>query len=156
MYHLARVAHQETVNKMGASNLAVIFAPCILRRNQAVHAQEQLQDVQKQAMCVQMLIEEKLKQYKDTLNQIVELEHASEKVSENLRRIEGKDVKMSLIMLIEHRRSSAASAELRAVQERAELALAECQQIAASGSQPNIETARQLFSEQLEFLDNEK
>lgn len=94
-----------------------------------------------------MLIEEKLRQYKDTLNQIVELEHASEKVSENLRRIE------------EHRRSSAASADLRVVQEKVELAaekLAECQQIAASGSQPNIETARQLFSEQLEFLDNEK
>lgn len=94
-----------------------------------------------------MLIEEKLRQYKDTLNQIVELEHASEKVTENLRRIE------------EHRRSSATSVDLRAVQEKAELAaekLAECQQSAASGSFPNIETARQLFNEQLEFLDNEK
>lgn len=37
MYHLARVAHQETVNKMGPSNLAVIFAPCILRRNQVAY-----------------------------------------------------------------------------------------------------------------------
>lgn len=45
-----------------------------------VHAQEQLMDVQKQAVCVQTLIEEKLKQYRSTLTQIVELEHASEKV----------------------------------------------------------------------------
>lgn len=148
MYHLARIAHQETVNKMGPSNLAVIFAPCILRRTETVHAQEQLQDVQKQAICVQMLIEEKLRQYKDTLNQIVELEQASEKVSENLRRIE------------EHRRSSANSADLRYIQEKAELAtekMVECEKIIANGgSQPNIETAKQLFSEQLEFLDNER
>lgn len=148
MYHLARIAHQETVNKMGPSNLAVIFAPCILRRTETVHAQEQLQDVQKQAICVQMLIEEKLRQYKDTLNQIVELEQASEKVSENLRRIE------------EHRRSSANSAELRYIQEKAELAtekMVECEKIIANGgSQPNIETAKQLFSEQLEFLSNER
>lgn len=149
MYHLSRVAHQQTVNKMGAANLSVIFAPCILRRNQAVHAQEQLMDVQKQATCVQMLIEEKLRQYTSTLNQIVELESASEKLSENLRRIEEK------------RRSSAASAELKLVQEKAELAaekLIEIQTIAAigSGSQPNMEMARQLFEEQLEFLDNEK
>jgi myosin-9 len=52
MYHLARVAHQEEVNKMGASNLALIFAPCLLRRNQVVHAQEQLMDVNRQAMFV--------------------------------------------------------------------------------------------------------
>lgn len=50
MYHLARVAHQEEVNKMGSSNLATIFAPCLLRRAQIVHAQEQLDDVNRQAM----------------------------------------------------------------------------------------------------------
>lgn len=35
---------------MGASNLATIFAPCLLRRAQNVHAQEQLHDVNRQAM----------------------------------------------------------------------------------------------------------
>ncbi|KAI6222187.1 hypothetical protein M3Y95_00958000 [Aphelenchoides besseyi] len=147
MYHLARVAHQETINRMTASNLSVIFAPCILRRNQAVHAQEQLMDVKKQGVIVQMMIEEKLRVYKTTLNQIVELEAASEKVTENLRKIE------------EHRRSSAASVDMRAVQAKAEVAaekLAEVQTVAASGSTPNLETARQLFEEQLEFLDHEK
>ncbi|CAD5206531.1 unnamed protein product [Bursaphelenchus okinawaensis] len=147
MYHLARVAHQEMVNKMNASNLAVIFAPCILRRNQAVHAQEQLEDVQKQAVCVQMLIEEKLRQYKATLNQIVELEQASEKVSENLRRIQ------------EHRRSSDMSEGLQEMQRKIQDAtdqLQNCQTVAASGKEPNIETARLLFEEQLDFLDQEK
>lgn len=81
MYHLARIAYQEPVSRMSASNLAVIFAPCILRRDQMVHDQEQLMDVQKQAVCVQTLIEDKLKQYRSTLTQTVELEHASEKVA---------------------------------------------------------------------------
>uniref|UniRef100_A0A915CYE7 Uncharacterized protein n=1 Tax=Ditylenchus dipsaci TaxID=166011 RepID=A0A915CYE7_9BILA len=58
MYHLARVAHQDSINLMNAANLAVIFAPCILRNTHSVHAQEQLMDVQKQAICVQALIEE--------------------------------------------------------------------------------------------------
>lgn len=66
---------------MNSANLSVIFAPCILRRCGTVqHAQEQLIDVQKQAICVQALIEEKLRQYKETMNQIMELEQASEKV----------------------------------------------------------------------------
>ena len=42
----------------------------------------------RQAVCVQTLIEEKLRQYKATLNNIVELENASHKVSVNLKRIE--------------------------------------------------------------------
>ncbi|KAK5970322.1 Unconventional myosin-IXa [Trichostrongylus colubriformis] len=79
MFHLARVAHQEAVNKMGPSNLALIFGPCILRRQDNVHAQEQLNDVSRQAICVQTLIEEKLRQYKATLINIVELEDASQK-----------------------------------------------------------------------------
>lgn len=69
------------MNKMGAANLAVIFAPCILRSNQTMHAQDQLRDVNRQAICVQALIEEKLRQFRMTISQIVNLECASEKVS---------------------------------------------------------------------------
>ncbi|CAB3408102.1 unnamed protein product [Caenorhabditis bovis] len=94
MYHLARVADQEAVNKMGCNNLALIFGPCVLRRQDSAHAQEQLNDVARQTGCVQTLIEEKLRQYKATLHNIVELEDASHKVTENLRKIE------------EHRRNS--------------------------------------------------
>ncbi|CAJ0954851.1 unnamed protein product, partial [Mesorhabditis belari] len=87
MYHLARVAHQEPVNRMGASNLALIFGPCLMRRQHAVHAQDTLVDVSRQAVCVQALIEEKLRQYRVTLINIVELEAAQEKVEENIRKI---------------------------------------------------------------------
>jgi len=147
MYHLARVAHQESVNRMSASNLAVIFAPCILRRNGCVHAQEELQDVQKQAICVQTLIEEKLRQYRATLTQIVELENASEKVSENLRRIE------------EHRRSSGSgtSEDGKSKTSVEAAGSAEAQSTGQRQVSPsNIETARMLFEEQLDFLDKEK
>uniref|UniRef100_A0A158Q830 Myosin motor domain-containing protein n=1 Tax=Elaeophora elaphi TaxID=1147741 RepID=A0A158Q830_9BILA len=88
LYHLARIANQESVNKMGAANLALIFAPCILRTNQTLRAQDQLRDVQRQAICVQTLIEEKLRQFRSTLTEIVSLETASEKIVENLRLIE--------------------------------------------------------------------
>lgn len=49
-YHLARVVHQAPVNKMSSQNLAVIFAPCLLKRNLDVKAQEQLLDVNRQTM----------------------------------------------------------------------------------------------------------
>ncbi|CAG9541021.1 unnamed protein product [Cercopithifilaria johnstoni] len=88
LYHLARVANQESVNKMGAANLALIFAPCILRTNQTLRAQDQLRDVERQAVCVQALIEEKLRQFRSTLTEIVSLETAGEKIVENLRLID--------------------------------------------------------------------
>uniref|UniRef100_A0A0K0EKS2 Myosin motor domain-containing protein n=1 Tax=Strongyloides stercoralis TaxID=6248 RepID=A0A0K0EKS2_STRER len=146
MYHLARVAYQETVNKMSASNLALIFAPCILRRQQAVHAQEQLQDVHKQAICVQTLIEEKLKQYKATLTQIVEIEQATEKVSENLRKID------------EHRRMSECiiSGKMSTIKEEHNHDFVKSEPVLKTSSSTNMEAARQLFVEQLSFLDKEK
>ncbi|VDK70855.1 unnamed protein product [Litomosoides sigmodontis] len=124
LYHLARVANQESVNKMSAANLALIFAPCILRTNQALRAQDQLRDVERQAICVQALIEEKLRQFRLTLTEIVSLEAATEKIAENLRLID------------EHRGSVEKGIQ--------------------ASSNEHLETARQLFVEQLEFLDSEK
>uniref|UniRef100_A0A0N4ZU59 Myosin motor domain-containing protein n=1 Tax=Parastrongyloides trichosuri TaxID=131310 RepID=A0A0N4ZU59_PARTI len=146
MYHLARVAYQETVNRMSASNLALIFAPCILRRQQTVHAQEQLQDVHKQAICVQTLIEEKLRQYKATLTQIVEIEQATEKVSENLRKID------------EHRRLSECivNSKMSIIKEESMSDITKSEPVLKVSSSTNIEAARQLFVEQLSFLDKEK
>uniref|UniRef100_A0AC34Q3T1 Uncharacterized protein n=1 Tax=Panagrolaimus sp. JU765 TaxID=591449 RepID=A0AC34Q3T1_9BILA len=158
----------------------VIFAPCILRRNIVVHAQEQLLDVQKQVICVQTLIEEKLKQYKSTLDQIVEIEHASEKVTENLRRIDahrrisgGSDDTMApstdtLEERFEGRttplppRSTSNSANdtmapsTDTLEERFEGRTTPLPPRSTSNSASNIETARQLFVEQLDFLDKEK
>ncbi|KAL3088833.1 hypothetical protein niasHS_009125 [Heterodera schachtii] len=164
VYHLARVAHQESVNKMSASNLAVIFAPCIVRRNTStIHAQEQLMDVQKQAICVQTLIEDKLRHCQETLSQIIELESASEKVTENLRLIE------------KHRLSASAAVSTECIagddQTRAGTPCATGAEFLNTSTpgdnttttnanteqqQQNMETARQLFEEQLDFLDREK
>jgi len=159
MYHLSRVAHQETVNRMSPSNLAVIFAPCILRRNIVVHAQEQLLDVQKQVICVQTLIEEKLRQYKATLNQIVEIEQASEKVTENLRRIDAhrrasgnSDDTIPPAGMSMSSKSSADTLDEKLESER----VTPLAPRSTSNSASNIEAARQLFVEQLDFLDKEK
>ncbi|MCP9259990.1 Unconventional myosin-IXb [Dirofilaria immitis] len=113
----------ESVNKMGASNLALIFAPCILRTNQTMRAQDQLRDIERQAICVQTLIEEKLRQFRSTLTEIVSLETASEKIAENLRLIDQHNDTM---------------------------------QKESQAPDEHFETARQLFVEQLEFLDSEK
>ncbi|GMT28295.1 hypothetical protein PFISCL1PPCAC_19592 [Pristionchus fissidentatus] len=115
IYHMARVAHQDSVNRMNAHNLALIFGPCLMRRKESVHAQDQLQDVNRQAICVAALVEEKLRQYRETLNNIVELEGATEKVTQNIRLIDEK-----------------------------------------SGGLKKVEAARQLFVEQLDFLDRHK
>ncbi len=50
MFHLARVAHHAEINKMSSQNLAVIFSPCLLKRQQVVKAQEQLEDCCRQTM----------------------------------------------------------------------------------------------------------
>lgn len=127
----------------------------MLRRNIVVHVQEQLLDVQKQVVCVQTLIEEKLKQYHSTVTQIVELEHASETVTENLRKID------------QHRRTSensddtappagtSMSSKSSANNER-EPSATPIAPRTRSTSASNIESARQLFVEQLDFLDKEK
>ena len=144
---------------MSPSNLAVIFAPCILRRNIVVHAQEQLLDVQKQVICVQTLIEEKLRQYKATLNQIVEIEQASEKVTENLRRIDAhrrasgnSDDTIPPAGMSMSSKSSADTLDEKLESER----VTPLAPRSTSNSASNIEAARQLFVEQLDFLDKEK
>lgn len=48
VFHLARVAQQESANRMTANSLAIVFAPCILRTNKAMQMQDKLQDIAKQ------------------------------------------------------------------------------------------------------------
>lgn len=49
-FHLARVAQQETANRMNPNSLAIVFAPCILRTNKKMQLQENLNDIGKQTM----------------------------------------------------------------------------------------------------------
>ena len=48
VFHLARVAQQESANRMTANSLAIVFAPCILRTNKSMQMQDKLQDIAKQ------------------------------------------------------------------------------------------------------------
>lgn len=49
-FHLARVALVEHANKMTASSLAIVFAPCILRTDKVMRAQDSFDDIKKQTM----------------------------------------------------------------------------------------------------------
>lgn len=49
-FHLARVAQQESANRMNANSLAIVFAPCILRTKKFLQMQDKLNDINKQTM----------------------------------------------------------------------------------------------------------
>lgn len=66
-FHLARVALVEHANRMSASSLAIVFAPCILRTDKVMKAQDSLGDIRKQTICLECIITERMKQVKETL-----------------------------------------------------------------------------------------
>ncbi|XP_026829342.1 unconventional myosin-IXb isoform X2 [Ooceraea biroi] len=74
--HLARVARHEEDNRMSPSALAIVFAPCILRTNRTLPAQDSLQDVGRQTRCVETIVQEKLRVVRATLADINTLESA--------------------------------------------------------------------------------
>lgn len=68
-YHLARVALLEHANRMNAKSLAIVFAPCILRTDRVMRAQDSFGDIQKQTVCLECIIVERMKQVKETLEE---------------------------------------------------------------------------------------
>ncbi|KAL1117615.1 hypothetical protein AAG570_003930 [Ranatra chinensis] len=76
IFHLARVAHHENVNRMSANALAIVFAPCILRTNKKVHAQDSLFDISRQTTCIEVIVSEQLRKVKSTLADIDTLDTA--------------------------------------------------------------------------------
>ncbi|KAK6631291.1 hypothetical protein RUM44_005817 [Polyplax serrata] len=76
IFHLARVASQEETNRMNASALAIVFAPCILRTNKIVPAQDSLHDIGQQTQCIETIISEQLKKVRSTLADIDTLDTA--------------------------------------------------------------------------------
>lgn len=117
--------------------MSLIFGPCILRRHESIHAQDQLSDVTRQAVCIQTLIEEKMKQYRATLINIVQLEDASEKVR-------------SVLSILFSSFDFEVSENLRRIEEH--------QQQSQEEDHPSsgMDTAKQLFTEQLDFLGRQK
>ncbi|XP_061879808.1 unconventional myosin-IXb isoform X2 [Entelurus aequoreus] len=76
IFHLVRVANEEDHNKMSPSSLAIVFAPCILRSPDSDDPFLGMKDVGKTTTCVEILITEQLRRYKEKLQNIQELEYA--------------------------------------------------------------------------------
>uniref|UniRef100_A0A1B6CWZ1 Unconventional myosin-IXb-like n=2 Tax=Clastoptera arizonana TaxID=38151 RepID=A0A1B6CWZ1_9HEMI len=76
IFHLARVALHEDINRMNAGALAIVFAPCILRTNKVVPAQDSLHDIGRQTQVVETIISEQLRKVKATLADIDTLDTA--------------------------------------------------------------------------------
>ncbi|KAK8757260.1 hypothetical protein V5799_000035 [Amblyomma americanum] len=75
-FHLARVAQHQEFNRMSPESLAIVFAPCILRTNKRLQAQDTLDCVNKQTICVRCIIQEQLKKVQNTLADIDTLDSA--------------------------------------------------------------------------------
>ncbi|CAC5398991.1 MYO9 [Mytilus coruscus] len=76
IFHLARVAHHEEVNRMSVNGLAIIFAPTFLRTNKKLQAQESLNQVPKQTIVIEKIISEQLDKLRSTLEDLQTLESA--------------------------------------------------------------------------------
>ncbi|XP_075221620.1 unconventional myosin-IXa-like isoform X2 [Lycorma delicatula] len=92
IFHLARVALHEEVNRMNASALAIVFAPCILRTNKVVPAQDSLHDIGRQTACIETIIEEQLSKVRATLADIDTLDTACHTASNRLTTIRSSKV----------------------------------------------------------------
>ncbi|KAM9791387.1 unconventional myosin-IXb isoform 4-T4 [Syngnathus typhle] len=76
IFHLVRVANEVDYNKMTSSSLAIVFAPCVLRSPNSDDPFLGMKDVAKTTTCVEILISEQFRRYKEKLQNIQELEYA--------------------------------------------------------------------------------
>ncbi|XP_056912075.1 unconventional myosin-IXb-like isoform X1 [Takifugu flavidus] len=76
IFHLVRVAKEEEHNKMSPSSLAIVFAPCILRSPDVDNPFLSMKDVPRTTACVEILITEQFRRYKEKMQNIQELEYA--------------------------------------------------------------------------------
>ncbi|KAK7496039.1 hypothetical protein BaRGS_00012740 [Batillaria attramentaria] len=84
IFHLAKVAMHEDSTKMSVNGLAIIFAPCLLRSNKKIQAQESLNQVPKQTSCIEIILSEELATVKSKLADISTLESAEKTAEERL------------------------------------------------------------------------
>lgn len=87
VFHLALVAQREKENRMSASSLAIVFAPCVLRTSRQIPAQDSLNDIGRQTKCMETLITQKMLNVKSTLADIDTLDTAAHEASSRLTTI---------------------------------------------------------------------
>ncbi|XP_048018158.1 unconventional myosin-IXb isoform X2 [Megalobrama amblycephala] len=76
IFHLVKVAKEEAHNRMSASALAIVFAPCILRCPDSSDPLLSMKDINKTTLCVEILINEQSKRYNQKMEEIQQLENA--------------------------------------------------------------------------------
>lgn len=94
VFHLARVAQQESVNKMGPHNLAIIFAPTLLQGEKDKNPQELLMVMPKQTIVLEMIITEQVDKLTATIRGIHTLTSVARTAATRLSKLiaeEGKD-----------------------------------------------------------------
>ncbi|XP_078314826.1 unconventional myosin-IXb-like isoform X4 [Crassostrea virginica] len=84
IFHLARIANNEALNKMSPNGLAIIFAPALLRTNRKLQAQDSLNQVPRQTAVIKQIIVEQLLKMKETFNDLSTLETAEVTASDRL------------------------------------------------------------------------
>ncbi|XP_053341324.1 unconventional myosin-IXb isoform X1 [Clarias gariepinus] len=76
IFHLVKVAREETHNRMSANALAIVFAPCVLRCPDVSDPLLSVKDLPKTTLCLEVLILEQMKRYDEKMKEIQQLEHA--------------------------------------------------------------------------------
>jgi myosin-9 len=92
VFHLARVAQREEYNRMSASSLAIVFAPCVLRTNRPLPAQDSLNDISRQTKCMETIITQKMLNIKTTLADIDTLDTAAHTATTRLSTLRSSKV----------------------------------------------------------------
>ncbi|XP_027009366.2 unconventional myosin-IXb isoform X2 [Tachysurus fulvidraco] len=76
IFHLVRVAKEESYNRMSASALSIVFAPCILRCPDVSDPLLSMRDLPKTTLCLEEVIVEQMKRFDEKMKEIQQLEHA--------------------------------------------------------------------------------
>lgn len=92
IFHLARIALHERTNRMSAASLAIVFAPCILRTNKVVPAQDSLHDIGSQTRCIETIITEQMLKIRITLDDIDTLDTARQAATNRLSSLRSSKV----------------------------------------------------------------
>ena len=92
VFHLALVAQREQYNRMSASSLAIVFAPCVLRTSRFVVAQDSLNDIGRQTKCMETLITQKMLNVRSTLADIDTLDTAAHTATTRLSTLRSSKV----------------------------------------------------------------
>lgn len=92
MFHLARVALHEETNRMSAASLAIVFAPCVLRTNKVMPAQDSLVDIGSQTQCIETIIRVQLTKVRNALEDINTLDTARQAATNRLSSLRSSKV----------------------------------------------------------------